>query len=179
MGLPITLSPRPLLIGQTGTGWYNPSRPLDSRLLVGRAQPGPRRFGPTRHGHAKSHSTAGCHPGAIIASSETRQPPARNFLTLIISSAAEVIPATTATTAGAGEICARGASFIDGQRPAIERLSIQAGDCPLNILAFAEFDKAEAARRPCHLVANHHGGGHLKARIGYKFGKSCIGRAMG
>src|SRR5271157_61315 len=75
---------------------------------------------------------------------------------LVISSAAEVIPATT-STAGAGEVCARGASFIDGQRPAIERLSIQAGDCALNILAFAEFDKAEAARRPCHLVANHHG----------------------
>ena len=76
--------------------------------------------------------------------------------TLVISSAAEVFPATP-TTAGAGEICALRASFIDSQRPALERLSIQAGDGPLNILAFAEFDKAESPRCPCHLVPNHHG----------------------
>ena len=98
---------------------------------------------------------------------------------LVISSAAVIITAATTATAGAGEIRAWGASFIDCQRPAFERLPIQACDCTLNILAFAELDKAETARRPCHLVSNHHGRGHLKARVGYKFAKSCIGGAVG
>ena len=43
--------------------------------------------------------------------SKSAHPSARSFPTLVISSAAEVIPATTA---GAGEICAWGPSFIDG-----------------------------------------------------------------
>ena len=103
-------------------------------------------------------------------------PLARNFPSLVIASAAEVIPATTA---GAGEIIARGARFVNGQRPAIERLTIQAGDCPLNVFAIAELDKPETARRPCHLVANYHGRGHLKARVGYKFAKDCVGGAVG
>ena len=98
----------------------------------------------------------------------------RNFLTLVIPPAAEVIAAaaTTTTTAGAGEISTRGTSFINGQRSALERLPIQAGNCPLHILAFAELNKAEATRCPCHLVTNHHGRSHLKARIGYKFAET-------
>jgi hypothetical protein len=110
---------------------------------------------------------------------KSANPSARNFLTLVISSAAEVIPATTTAATGAGEVCAWGASFIDGQGPAIKGLSIQACDCALNILAIAELNEAEAARRPCHLVANHDGGGHLKARAGYEFVETCIGGAMG
>ena len=108
-------------------------------------------------------------------------PSVREFLNLVISSAAEVVAATTttATTAGAGEICARGASFVDGQRAAIERLAIQAGNRPLNILAISELHKAEATGRPCHLVADYHGGSHLKARIGYKFIQPLIGGAVG
>ena len=86
-----------------------------------------------------------------------RKPPAQNFPTLVITSSAEVIPATTTTTAGAGEIIARGTRFIHSQRAAFERLPIQARDCPLNIFAFAELDKAEATRRSCHLVTNHYG----------------------
>ena len=105
----------------------------------------------------------------------------REFWKLVISSPAEVVAAATATatTAGAGKICTRGTSFIDGQRSAIKRLAIQASDCPLHILAFGELNKAEAAGRSCHLIANHHGRSHLKACIGYKFIETCIGRAMG
>ena len=69
--------------------------------------------------------------------------------------------------------------FIHGQGPAIERLSIQAGDCPLYIRAIGELDKAKAARRPRHLVANHYGGGDLKACTGYKFAQALVRRAMG
>lgn len=103
---------------------------------------------------------------------------ARDASTLVISPAAEVIPATT-TIAGTAEVCPLGTSFIHGQRPAFKRLPIQAGDCPLNIRAIGELDKAEAARRAGHLVANHHGGRNLKARTGYKFVQGLICRAMG
>jgi hypothetical protein len=52
--------------------------------------------------------------------------PERDLLNLVISSAAEVVASTTATTATtrASEVCARGASLIDGQRASIERLAI-------------------------------------------------------
>ena len=108
--------------------------------------------------------------------------PERDGLKLVISSAAEVVAATTATTAttaGTGEICTWGASFIDGQGTAIERLAIQAGNCPLNILAVGELHKSEATGRPRHLVANDHGGSHLKARIGYEFIQPLIRGAVG
>jgi hypothetical protein len=105
----------------------------------------------------------------------------RDFRKLVISPPAEVVATATATTttAGSREICARGTSLIDGQRPAIESLAIQASNCPLYILTIGEFDKAEAARGPCHLVANHYGRGHLKACVRYKFTETCISRAMG
>lgn len=108
--------------------------------------------------------------------------PERDVLKLVISSAAEVVAATTATTAstaGTGEICAWRASFIDGQGTAVERLAVQASNCPLNILTVGELHKSEATGRPCHLIANDHGGSHLEARIGYKFIQPLIGRAVG
>jgi len=43
----------------------------------------------------------------------------------------------------------------------------------------AQLDKTEPARGPCHLVANHHCRGHLKACIGYKIAQRRIGSAMG
>jgi hypothetical protein len=103
--------------------------------------------------------------------------PTGNLTTLIISPAPEVIPA--ATPARARKVRTLGTSFIDGQGTALEGLSIQARDCLLKVLAIAELDKAETSGRPCHLVANHHSRGHLKARIGYEFAERRIGRAMG
>jgi len=109
------------------------------------------------------------------ADSSCRRVPA-----LIISpAAAEATATTTTTTAGAREVRARRPSFIDGQGTALEGLSIQPCDCLLNVFALAEFDKAEASWRPCHLVANHHRRGHLKARAGYKLAERRIGSAMG
>jgi hypothetical protein len=103
--------------------------------------------------------------------------PAENSPILIISPAPEAIPA--ATSAGPRKVGALGTSFIDGQGTALEGLSIQAGDCPLNVFAIAKLDKTEPARGPCHLVANHHSRGHLKARVGDKFAERRIGGAMG
>jgi len=97
-------------------------------------------------------------------------------MTLIIASTAEPVPITTA--AGSRKIRALGASFIDGQGTALEGLSIQARDCPLDVFAIAELDEAETSRRSCHLVANYHCRGHLKASIGYKLAERRIGRAM-
>ena len=107
--------------------------------------------------------------------------PERDGLKLVVSSAAEVVAATTtaATTAGTREICAWGASFIDGQGTAIECLAIQPGNRPLNILAIGELHKSETPGRPCHFVADHHGGSHLKACIGYEFIQPLIGGAVG
>src|SRR5208337_5069540 len=90
-----------------------------------------------------------------------------NFPTLVIAPAAEAIPATTPT--GAMEVRARRPGYIDGQGTSLKGLPIQACDCPLSIFAITEFDKTEPSWRPCHLVADHHCRGHLKARIGYKF----------
>jgi hypothetical protein len=74
------------------------------------------------------------------------------------------------------EVCALGARFFDSQRPAIERLSIQAGDGSLTILALREFDESEAAGHAWHPVANHPGAGHLEARAAHKFTQSLIRR---
>jgi len=112
-----------------------------------------------------------------------RNPPARlagGFPALIISPAtAEAATTATPPAAGACKVRARRPSFIDGQRAALEGLSIQPCDCFLNVFTFGEFDKAEASRRPCHLVANHHRRGHLKARAGYKLAERRIGSAVG
>jgi len=105
---------------------------------------------------------------------------AGRFPALIISPAAEAIAtATPAPAAGARKVVARRPSFIDGQGTALEGMSVQPCDGALNVFAIAEFDKAEASWRPCHLVANHHCRGHLKACIGYKFAERRVGRAMG
>jgi hypothetical protein len=72
-----------------------------------------------------------------------------------------------------------GASFIDSQWPAIERLSIQASDGPVTIFAGGELDKAEAARHACNPVANHHCGRNSHARTGHKLTQGFIRRAMG
>ena len=95
--------------------------------------------------------------------------------TLVISPAAEAIPATT--VAGA-RVRAR-TSFIDGQGTSLKGLPIQACNCPLSVFAIAEFDKTEPSWRPSHLVADHHSGSYLKARLGYKFAECRIGGAMG
>jgi hypothetical protein len=105
-------------------------------------------------------------------------PSARDDSTLVISPAAEAIPATT-TVAGATEVCTLRTRFIHGQGPAIERLSIQAGDGPLKTRAIRELDKAKAARAARHPVANHYGGCNLKARTGYKFVEALICHAVG
>jgi hypothetical protein len=103
--------------------------------------------------------------------------PAGKFPALIISSPPEVISA--ATVAGSAEVRALGTSFIDGQGTALEGLPIQPCDCALNVFALAKLDKAKASWSTCHLVANHHCRGHLKARAGYKFAERRIGSAMG
>ena len=91
-----------------------------------------------------------------------------------------ISPAAAATApSGAREVRARRPSFVDCQGTALEGLPIQACDCPLNVFALGEFDKTEPAWRPCHLVADHHCGSYLKARIGYKFAERGVGRAMG
>ena len=97
--------------------------------------------------------------------------------TLVISPAAEAIPAVT--PAGTSEVRARRPSFVDGQGTSLKGQPIQACDCALSIFAIAEFDKTEPSRRPCHLVSDHHCRGHLKARIDYKFAERRIGSAMG
>ena len=98
-----------------------------------------------------------------------------NFPTLVISPAAEAIPATTPTR----EVRALRPSFIDGQGTTLKGLPIQACDCPLSIFAISEFHKTEPSWRPCHLVTDYHCRGYLKARIGYKFAERRIGSAMG
>jgi len=126
---------------------------LFSSGAMGRGQP-------VRHGYAESLPPADRRPmGHWSVWVKPANPPAQDFLALVIPPASVVIPATTTATAtaGASEIGARGTSFINGQRPALELLSIQAGDGPLHILTIAQLNKAEAARRACHLVTNHHG----------------------
>jgi hypothetical protein len=91
---------------------------------------------------------------------------------LIVAPPAETIPATV--TAGTSAIGACGTSFIDGQRTPIERLPIQAGNRPLKARSIRQLDKAEAAGRPRHPVADYHGGGHWKARTRYKIVKNLI-----
>jgi len=99
---------------------------------------------------------------------------------LIIAPAAEPIPIAATTAApGAGKVRALGTSFIDGQGTALEGLSIQASDGPLNVFAIAELDKAEASWSPCHLVANYDGRGHLESCTGYEFAERRIGSTMG
>jgi hypothetical protein len=104
-------------------------------------------------------------------------PSAGDFMALVIAPAAEPIPITTAA-ARPGKVRALGASFIDGQGSALEGLSIQACDRPLNVFTLAELDKPEASWRPCHLVTNYHCRGYLKARVGHKFAERGIGSAM-
>ena len=81
-----------------------------------------------RNGHTKAHSVRGLPIlRARIDFPGTRQPAGAKLPVLVIASAAEVVAATAATTAtaGTGEISARGARFIHGQRPAIERLPVK------------------------------------------------------
>jgi hypothetical protein len=100
-------------------------------------------------------------------------------MTLIVAPTAELVPITTAATAGSRKIRALGARFINSQATAIEGLSIQPRDCALNVFALAKLDKTEPSRRPSHLVANHHCRSYLKACVGYKFAERRIGSAMG
>jgi len=103
---------------------------------------------------------------------------AGKFPASIIPPPPEVISAAT-TASGAREVRAWRPSLVDGQGTALEGLSIQPCDGALNVFAIAEFDKAEASWRPCHLVANHHRRGHLKACIGYKFAERRVGSVLG
>jgi len=104
-------------------------------------------------------------------------PSVGSSVTLIVAPAPEAISA--GTPARAREVRALRTRFIDGQGAALEGLSIQPRDCALNVFALAKLDKTEPSRGPSHLIANHHGRGHSKARIGYKFAERRVGSAMG
>jgi hypothetical protein len=113
--------------------------------------------------------------------SDRLREPTRELPDLIISPPPEVISAAAAAAAaaGPGEVCALGASFIDGQGAALQGLAIQAGDRALNVFAFAKLDKTESSGSPRHLVADHHCRGYLKTRVGDKLAKRGIGGAVG
>jgi hypothetical protein len=73
----------------------------------------------------------------------------------------------------------RGPSLVHRQRTALKSLTIQSSDCPLEVFAFSQLDKAESPRHSRQLVANHHRRCHLKAGIGHKLVEVSVGGAMG
>ena len=97
---------------------------------------------------------------------------------LIVSPAPEVVPPAASAAGARREVRALGASLIDGQWSAIEGLSIQACDCPLEIFAIAQLDKAKALRSSCHFISNHDRRGHLKSGIGYELSQRRVRRAV-
>jgi hypothetical protein len=129
------------------------------------------------------HPKEGFPPDGFEQALEFRKPADSSggkFPALIISPPPEVVSAASATAAaaGSGEVRALGTSFIDGQRTALEGLSIQPGDSPLDVFAFTKLDETESPRGPGHLVANHHGRGDLKTGIRHKFAQRGIGSAV-
>src|SRR6516164_8125330 len=72
---------------------------------------------------------------------------------LIVSSA--VVPVSSAPTTLPREARTLRASLVDSQGTALEGLTIQAPDRPLQVFAFGQFDEAESSRLPRHLVSNH------------------------
>jgi hypothetical protein len=69
----------------------------------------------------------------------------------------------TASSASAPEVGARRTRFVDGQSATLQGLPVKAGNGPLHILAFRQFDESEAPRLSRGLVANDHGRSCLKA----------------
>ena len=72
---------------------------------------------------------------------------------LIVSSA--VVPVSAAPTTLPRKARALWASLVDSQRSALEGLTIQAPDRPLQVLAFGQFDEAESPRLTRFLVSNY------------------------
>jgi hypothetical protein len=63
----------------------------------------------------------------------------------------------TAIATATSEVIARRTRFVHRQPTALQRLPIQAGDCPLHVLAFSQFDEPEAPRLSRHFIANDNG----------------------
>jgi hypothetical protein len=77
----------------------------------------------------------------------------------IASAATAATPATaapaaaTTTTASAASRLA-GASFVDGERAAVERLAVQLGDGGLRVFVAGELDEREPARLTRHAIGD-------------------------
>src|SRR5579862_5090750 len=114
----------------------------------------------------KSLTTNHSYHLPVAATTSTAAAPAPAGIPAATSTAA---PATGTTIAPAtAEIIAGRTCFVYCQSTALERLSIQAGNCPLHVLALSQFDESEAPRLASDLVANNHGRSCLKARATYK-----------
>jgi len=71
----------------------------------------------------------------------------------VMASAAAPAPAVGTPT----EVGALRTRFVNGQPAALQRLPIEASYGPLQVLAISQFDKPEASRLACHLIANDYG----------------------
>jgi hypothetical protein len=101
---------------------------------------------------------------------------------LVVSSTLESIPVTAAPAPAAAVPRRAGAlwaSLVHRQGAAAKRLTVQASDCPLQVLALDQLNKAESPRVTRHLVSNHHRRGHLKARIGHELVERTVRGVMG
>jgi hypothetical protein len=87
-------------------------------------------------------------------------------------------PRTTIPTA-ASEVIARRTGFIYRQPPPLQGLAIQAGDGPLHVLAFSQFDESESPRLSGDFIANDYGRSCLKTRTTYKLTQFTVCHYMG
>jgi hypothetical protein len=71
-----------------------------------------------------------------------------------------------------------GASFVDGQRSALEALTVESADGTLRVFTFYQLDKSESAWLAADFVTNHHGRGHTKTGIRHELAERTVSSAM-
>jgi len=109
--------------------------------------------------------------------------PAAGTTTARVSAATPAGTTTAASratiTTAASEVIARRTGFIYRQPPPLQGLAIQAGDGPLHVLAFSQFDESESPRLSGDFIANDYGRSCLKTRTTYKLTQFTVCHFMG